>query len=525
MASGFSLGAAIGATGKFPKLKTAEIDSGASDRQARELAAVRSRVTADNTKYHNVFINENKDETTKFIVSMIQSEKMKDPEVVSKIYTGESDLIAKRNEYLLASKYFFDLENKIEDAKNQKTVEYVSPSMETLYEALKESKSKEELYDRYIKNPEMFADGYVTMEKLPDGYVVPKVNFHNKYDFPTLFSKGSKVFNLSEKGVVITETTTTTKEGRQVDRYISIPKDRQEALELKKTNPNVKVEANAFDLGKEWFVKEPDAQKQYRSQLANDGKPDALDPYAMTFDQLYDQLYKESILPNIPAKYENKDALFTRTIVNVTNTTEKTAPTDFVVGTMTSNYMTNADNTPGSFTSELSAPVADDPEGKAVQIPSNQFIINMDGKPGFINDTTQKTMKISRIAILAAIQKEDATTKKKYLRPMTDEERASYDAAGKKYLMYPFAFGNLQELSVAAVPQLGAETYIIPLFEPDRSGRWVVPNVARNGSSKKGSLILSQITKRDWDPQTQKNWNKAFFEMMGGVVDQNDVTR
>lgn len=521
MASGFSLGAAIGATGKFPKLKTAEIDSGASDRQARELAAIRSRVTADDTKYHNVFIKENEDANAAFIQSMIQSEKMKDPDVVSKVYLGENKLKSTRNEFLLASKYFFDIENKIEDAKNQKTVEYISPSMETLYKALKESKSKEELYNRYIKNPEMFADGYVTMDKLPDGYVVPKVNFHNKYDFPTLFSKGSKVFNLSEKGVVITEQTTTTKEGRQVDRYISIPANREEALELKKTNPNVNEKANAFDLGKEWFVKEPDAQKQYRSQLANDGKPDALDPYAMTFDQLYDQLYKESILPNIPAKYENKDTLFTRNsfVVNVNNTKE-VAPTDFTVGPLTANYNGKSNG----LKTDLSASVSSEADGTLAQIPSNSYIISLDNaKPAF-SGTAQKDFKINRIAILPAIKAKDAATGVVFLRPITSDEQAALDAAGTKYLMYPFAIGNQRQLNVGKAPDVGVNGYAIPLYEPDKNGRWIVPKESRKVKTTGGSPLLSQIVQRNkWDKASQQNWDDAFFTMMAGVRDEDDI--
>ena len=65
MASAFSLGAAIGATGKFPKLKQSNVDEAKLDRKAKELAAIRSRITTDQNKFHNAFIEEETQETAK----------------------------------------------------------------------------------------------------------------------------------------------------------------------------------------------------------------------------------------------------------------------------------------------------------------------------------------------------------------------------------------------------------------------------------------------------------------------------
>lgn len=520
MASGFSLGAAIGATGKFPKLKAPEIDSASSDRQARELSAVRNRVTVDNTRYHKIFIDENKEATAKFVQAILNAEKTKDPAVIDLTYSGELDLAAKRNNYQNYSMQFFEIENKVENAQNKKSNDYVSPGMEALYEALRTSTNKEQLLEKYQKNPQMFADGYVSLEKTDDGFVVPKVLFHEKYDFTKVFHKGD-VFDLKNNGVVISETKKTTKEGREIDRYISIPANRAEALELKKTNPNINENANAFDLGKDWFSKNPNAQMQYRAQLASDGKPDALDPYKMNFDDLYNQLYAETILPNIPAKYENKDSLFTRNSFAITvNTNQKVAPTDFTVGTMTANYNGKVNG----LKTDLSASVSSEPDGTLAQIPTNAYIVSLDNaKPAFTG-TAQKDFKINRIAILPAIKAKDVTTGVVYLRPITADEKAALDKAGTKYLMYPFAIGNQRQLSVSKAPDVGVSSYAIPLYEPDANGKWIVPKESRKVKTTGGSPLLSQIVARNkWDEASQQNWDEAFYRLMEGVRDEDDI--
>ena len=219
MASGFSLGAAIGATGKFPKLKPPTIDTDAADKEARELQAVRNRVTVDNSKYHKVFIDENKNDTANFVQSLLQSERTKDPSVIDKTYNGEIELNARRNNYQNYSKQFFEIEERVENAQSKRTGEYISPGIKALYDALKTSNNKEELFDRFQKNPQMFADGYVEVERTADGFVVPKVLFHEQFDFTKTFHKGD-VFDLRNNGVIIEEKKTTTKEGRAVERYI-----------------------------------------------------------------------------------------------------------------------------------------------------------------------------------------------------------------------------------------------------------------------------------------------------------------
>jgi hypothetical protein len=524
MASGFSLGAAIGATGKFPKLKAPVVDdSAALDRKNRELQTIRRHVLADNNTYHNVLINENKDETAKFIQTLIRSEKEKDPNVLETAYGGEIALYAKRNSYLNDSKKFFDIEDQIEIAQTKKSNVFVSPGMKMLNEALKTARSREELLELYQRNPQMFADGYVEFDlnKGSDGVLIPSVLYHDKYDFTKIFNN-KDVFDINDQGVIISEKKKVGKDAIEIDRYKSIPVNRAEALELKKTNPDINEETNAFDLGKDWFSKNPNAQLQYAAQLAADGKPDAQDPYAMSFDDLYNQLFNETILPNIPAKYENQDKMFNRTNVSVfVDANKKTAPTDFTVGALTANYKGKSN----ALVSDLSAAVSSDAGGTDVQIATNSYIVDMtSGLPAFTSTSTQKDFKISHIAIFPAITAKDTASGVTYLRPMTVEERKAADAAGTKYLMFPFAIGNQRQLNVSKVPEIGVGGYAIPLYQPDSSGRWVIPQASRKQKTTGGSPLLSQITQRsNWSDESLQNWDAAFFKIMAGIRDQDDI--
>jgi hypothetical protein len=62
------------------------------------------------------------------------------------------------------------------------------------------------------------------------------------------------------------------------------------------------------------------------------------------------------------------------------------------------------------------------------------------------------------------------------------------------------------------------------LYEPDANGNFIIPQDIRQAKNGKGSPLLSQIiTRGKWDEESQSNWNKSFFSMMGGVKDQNDI--
>ena len=90
--------------------------------------------------------------------------------------------------------------------------------------------------------------------------------------------------------------------------------------------------------------------------------------------------------------------------------------------------------------------------------------------------------------------------------------------------MYPFAIGNQRSLSVSKAPEVGVAGYAIPLYEPDTQGKWIVPQDSRKVKTTGGSPLLSQIVQRNkWDEASQANWDEAFFKIMNGVRDENDI--
>ncbi len=90
--------------------------------------------------------------------------------------------------------------------------------------------------------------------------------------------------------------------------------------------------------------------------------------------------------------------------------------------------------------------------------------------------------------------------------------------------MFPFAIGNQRQLTVSKVPELGVGGYAIPLYQPDSSGRWVIPQASRKQKTTGGSPLLSQITQRsNWSDESLQNWDAAFFKIMAGVRDQDDI--
>lgn len=529
MASGFSLGAAIGATGKFPKIKAPEVDTSVSDRQARELQAIRDSLVSDKSKFHNVYIGKNEENLKKNISELLQSEKTKDPNVIEKAYNIRASILGTQNRYANLSKDLFDFETNIEINRGGKSEFYISPSMEKAYDIIKSSNSEEDMFAKFQQNPEIIADGYFDFEQTENGVSINPL-FRPKVDFEKTFG-GGQVFKFNESAVLMSEEIDPTTKGQVSRRYYSIPATRQEALELKKTNPNIDENNNAYEMGLSWFKGNQDAQNQYRSMLYHSTNDiNVLDPNSVTTEQVYDRLFKDVVQYNIPAKYENKDYLERRTNVSVyvDNTGQKVAPTDYTVGSTTMNYM----GKPNALKSDLSASVSPKAEGTTATIPTNGYIVGLnDGLPAFTT-TAQKEFTISRVAIFPAVKAKhkytDPVTKEikqfEYLRPITGDELAEAKKNGVPYLMYPFAIANNKSLSISKAPEVGVSGYAIPLYEPDANGRWIVPKDSRKVKTTGGSPLLSQVVqKNNWDEASQKNWDNAFFSIMAGVKDQDDI--
>ena len=517
MASAFSLGAAIGATGKFPKIKQPEQDTSANDRVARELQNIRQGLTVDKNKYHNVYINQAADDQQKAIFELMNAERNKDPERVSIAYNIDGELQRKRNFLQVLSKDLFDIEEESETAAQRG--KYVPKYFQDLRAITKSAKSEDDLFKRLQENPEFFKDGYLQLEVGADGLrrIIPSLR--PKVDFEKILSS-NLVFDLEDHGVIIKEERNITDKERRIERYKSIPMNKEEAMELQKTEPTIKPENNAYDLGKKWFLSNADAQQQYKSMLyETDRLPDG-DPAETNPEELYKYFYKDYVVTNIPAKYENKDTPVPRYITNINvDTNQKVAPTTFSMGTFSTNYLGNDE----LFT-EYGISASKEADGVQVELPQTPFIISLDtGKPEF-RGTATKNMTIARIGVFPATRGKDPATGKIILVPLTKKQKSEYEAQGKKYLMYPFALAVDKPLEIGVMPDLSKAAYAIPLYEPDANGNFIIPQDIRQAKNGKGSPLLSQIiTRGKWDEESQSNWNKSFFSMMGGVKDQNDI--
>lgn len=519
MASAFSLGAAIGATGKFPKIKQPEQDTAAQDRVARELTAIRQGLTVDKNKYHNAYINQAADDQNKAIFDLMDAERNKSPERVSLAYNIDGELQRKRNFLQVLSKDLFDIE---EDAEvgDQKGL-YVPKYFQDLRAITKSAKSEDDLFKRLQENPEFFKDGYlkITVDEKGLRRIVPTLN--KKYDFERILS-GKDVFNLSQHGVLIKEEKTLTDKERTIERYISVPMNKEEAMELQKTDPTVKPENNAYDLGKKWFLSNPKAQQQYKSMMYETGRLVDGDPAETNPEELYKEFYKDYVVNNIPAKYENKDALVPRYITNINvDTAQKVAPTSFTVGPSASNF--KGDLTDELYTESAIAP-SSDPQGVEVELPQNRYAISLStGAPEFTG-TAMKKYNIARIGLYPCVKAKDQQTGKVVLVPLSKKQKQSYDSAGKKYMMLPFALAVAKPLQIGVMPDISKATYALPLYEPNEKGEWVIDAETRKAKNGKGSPTLSQIIQRNkWDEQSLNNWTTSYFGVMEGVVDENDL--
>jgi hypothetical protein len=517
MASGFSLGAAIGATGKFPKLKPAEVDTAAQDRVAKELMAIKQGITVDKNKYHTVYINQAAADQQQAIDELLNAERNRDPERVSKAYTIDNELQRKRNFLQVLSKDLFDIE---EDSQygDQKGL-YVPSYFDELKKVIKTAKTEDQLFQRLQENPNFFKDGYLQISVDENGLrrVIPTLN--KKFDFEKEFS-GKNIFNLDQQGVLITEDKNFTDKERTIKRFKSIPIDREEALKLKETQPKIIPENNAFDLGKNWFLNNPKAQQQYKSMLYETGRLVDGDPAETNPEELYKKFYSQYVITNIPAQYENKDQVIPRYITNINvSTGQDVAPTNFSIGRFTTNYLGGDE-----LATDLGVAASKEPDGVQVEIPQNAYIISLDtGKPEF-RGTATKQMTIARIGVFPATRAKDPESGKIVLVPLTSKQRKEKDDRGEKYLMYPFALAVDKPLEIGVMPDLSKAAYAIPLYEPDANGNFVISTEVRRSKNGKGSPLLNQVISRGkWDDESLANWNVTFFNMMKGVKDQNDL--
>ena len=520
--SGFSLGAAIGATGKFPKIKVAAEDEQKKDRVARELAAIKSSITLGDDLYHNVYVGKMADQSSQMIQQIIENEKNRDPELVSKAYQMQNNFQKERNYAKNQSQHLFQLQKKLEnlDKDNQFAPK---PIQDEFLPMLRNAKSEEQVFGFLKENPQLFRDGYIRINPNEDGLKGVEVITHDKVDFDKLIFD-TKLFNKQNHFVLINETKNTTDKERTIDRYFSVPKDRFEAEQLAKTDKTVTISNNAFDLGKAWFRDRPDVIRQYKATLYQNNELKDGDPAETNFDELYRMFYKDHIVRAIPKQYENKDQILPRYQTNVyVNNAQQVAPTSYSLGETRVGYRNN-----DQIFSPKTVAASRESDGIEVQSASNLYAISLETGVPDLTGTATRNFKIATVSLLPAILVNYTTPEgktRKVLSVLTEEEMKKRKAEGRNYLLYPFAIGTEKTLEIGTLPSIGKKTYAIPLFEPNEEGKFVIPKDIRQARTIKGSPLLNQVVNRNkWDDASLNNWTSAYLDLMAGVIDEDDYT-
>lgn len=509
----FSLGASIGATGKAPRLK---VPSGDTDQQIdKNLDRIRQRLALNNKVYHNAYLNDAKDITANYISSLAQMERSKAPDVVEKADLGLNNWDAETDRMVLKSKVLFDIENFVKAPGRN----YVSPSIEKAYGIIRNSSSESDLLKKLQENPDVFIDKYIGVssetgfvEFTPQPYI-DVVDYLNK-----------TLFNLNEKGVEINETIEKVKGtgGKTLsqEKVFSIPFNAEEARALKKANPSLRLDEtqNAYDLGKQWFMSSPNLRNQYLSEKywSSTDSSDRQELMTQSPDALYEYFYNDRIKPNIPKKSVDKNIyLGTRTNITVNNNSANVAPTTFQVASMILNYK----NKPNALRTEQMVSVASANGGTQIRIPKNRSILSMKtGLPAFAgSDTAETNFYASHIGTFPTKKSKDAKTGEIFLRVMDSEEVNAAAAAGEKIMYLPWALASQNQFVVSAAPQVGVESYLVPIYYPEANGDVII-------GADKQSVVLDDLTRRaKWNEADLKNWTKAFKVIKSAIRDQNNA--
>jgi len=507
----FSLGAAIGATGKAPRLK---VPSGDTDQRIdKNLDRIRQQIAGDRNTYHNVYLNDVKNVSTNFIKNLYSLEKSKNPNVVEQADLQLLDWGTEADRMALKSKVLFNLE----DFVKQPGKNYVSPSIEKAYSIIKDSSTEAEMLKKFQENPDVFIDGYVGVSPTTGFLKFSPKPFIDINDYIQ-----NKLFDINTQGVEISETVEkvagTKGKTLSQEKVISIPFNAEEARLLKKNNPSLRVSEkdNAYELGKQWFLSSPDVRAQYFSEkywsTADAATRDEL--LAQGTEGLYEYFYNEKIKPNVPKKSIDKNLfLGTRTNITVNNTGQNAAPTTFQVASMVLNFK----NKPNALRTEKMVSVASASGGTQIRIPKNRSILSMKtGLPAF-NDVAETNFYASHIGVFPTKKSKDAKTGQIFLRVLETDEVNQAAAAGEKIMYLPWALASQNQFAVAAAPQVGVESYLVPLYYPEENGDVII-------GADKQSVVLDDLTRRaKWNEADLKNWNKAYASIKGGVKDQNNA--
>jgi len=506
----FSLGAAIGATGKAPRLK---VPSGDTDQRIdKNLDRIRQQIALNKKVYHNAYLNDAKDLTTNYIGTLASMEKSKDPNIVERADYGLINWDTETDRMVLKSKVLFDIENFVKQpGKN-----YVSPSIDKAYSIIKDAKNEVSMLKKLQENPDVFADGYIG--------VSPETGFLEFSPKPFIDINEyiqNKLFDINAQGVEISENVEkvagTGGKTLTQEKVYSIPFNAEEARLLKKNNPSLRLteKDNAYEIGKQWFLSSPDVRAQFFSEKfwSTTDQANRDEIMSQGAEGLYEYFYNEKIKPNVPKKSIDKNIfLGTRTNITVNNSNNDAAPTTFQVASMILNFK----NKPNALRTEKMVSVASANGGTMIRIPKNRNILSMKtGLPAF-NDVAETNFYASHIGVFPTKKSKDKNGQI-FLRVLEAEEVNAAAANGEKIMYLPWALASQNQFAVAAAPQVGVESYLVPLYYPEENGDVII-------GPDKQSVVLDDLTRRaKWNEADLKNWNKAYSNIKGGIKDQKNA--
>lgn len=511
----FSLGAAIGATGKFPRYtapdKTQEF---LSDKSRDELARLRAMVSADDKVYHNVYVPAVQEETVKFIDEQLNLEKQRDPEIVSKTHKAWANWKKQSNLYLNKSASLKNLETFAE--KGGGIGQYVPESVKKARDIVISSKTEPEMLEKLKQNPDIFADGYVSFD--PETGTV-KFTADDVVDFSAYIRKNLLT---KEKANVESEVVDTKNGIRRRTTVFTIPANAVQADQFKKVaakRGTAKEDIpNAYDIGYNWFANSPTAQRQYKSIKYWQGEKDVLDK---STDEIYKDFYKEYILPAIPQYEKGSEINIAGRTININNAAV-TTPAGFQVAQQyTVNYGL------GNIKAKSTALLSKTGAGTKLLLPRNKYIINMEtGKSAFgETDVTQGTFYVSTVSVMPSVKLKDGT-----YRPLAEKEVTDISNAGNggKIMYLPWALADEKDFYMSTLPNVGKNTYAIPLFEPtvkDGKSMMVIPKTARSGDRPDAlSYVLGAIFREQKLSNIEAaEWKTSYRKIMGDVIDETQI--
>lgn len=509
----FSLGAAIGATGRFPRYTapTPQKDEYAKEAQ-EELRNLRNRVSIDKKKYHRIYEDPVKDMTIDFYNKASQDILSREPGAMNNAFERYANWDAETNKYVARSE---SLKSIVELAERGGTVgKFVPRSVVMARNLINQAENEEDLLKKIQENPTIFNDKYVTVD--PNTRMIAAIQqdvipFDEQIRKNILTRDKAKIlnFNRDTKGNIVSD-----------ERFYTIPANKTEAERMKATYKQIYNEdlgeiETAEDLGLKYFVGTPFVEQQYRALKYAEGDTNAIDK---PLSEIYKDFYNEHILTNIPNYDKTKTTYFgPRTTVYVGG--EMTTPTNYQIAREQPVNYRDARNTSKSAIMLSSAA-----QGTEVDYAMNADIIDRETlTQAYPTQSGTLKIKVSTIYMLPSAWDAD----QQVYTPITDQEVADLKAQNEKVMYLPWAAASGYPMTeFANLPGAGQANFWIPMYNRTVENgvtKMVINPSQRSGNNLQGSLILNALFAGQKLKQDERDkFMMVYREFMKDVIDSND---